>query len=68
MRYQVKRDLSNGVVDVHLQEDGEEVQIIVGEWCIGVITKKGTLRLEDSIPEDNEEGIQTTEAEEIKVE
>ena len=68
MRYQVKRDPSNGVVDVHLQEDDGEVQIFVGEWCIGVITKKGTLRLEDSIPEDNEEGIQITEAEEIKVE
>lgn len=65
MRYRVKQVAMQDVVDVHLSDGEDGIDIHVGDWIIGTICHNGTFKFVDCIAENNDAGIQVDDKGEI---
>lgn len=65
MRYRVKQVAMQDVVDVHLSDGEDGIDINVGGWIIGTICHDGTFKFAGCIAENNDAGIQVDDEGEI---
>lgn len=65
MRYRVKQVAMQDVVDVHLSDGEDGIDINVGDWIIGTICHDGTFKFVGCIAENNDAGIQVDDEGEI---